>query len=117
MAAGAAKPVIEVEVPESGVEVVPPHQGDDAATEPDAFRVAGRPVDRLLGFDEFVGFPLIILGTVRSGGGSLTLILRGRVAALGKSSRAEQEGKRGNGEVTQDHMLNLKHPSTHTFPD
>ena len=117
MAARAAEPIVEIEVAECGVEVVAPHQAHDAPAEPDAFRVSARAVDGLGRLDEFVGFPLIILGTVRSGGGSLTLILRGRVAALGKSSRAEQEGKRGNGEVTQDHMLNLKHPSTHTFPD
>jgi len=42
----------------------------------------------------------------------------GQVAALGESSGgAKQQGKRGNGEVTQDRMLNPKHASTHTFPD
>ena len=48
MAAGAAEPVIEVEMPERGIEVVPPHQADHAAAEPDAFGVAGGAVDGLL---------------------------------------------------------------------
>jgi len=39
---------------ESGVEIVEPHQANHAATEPDAFRVSGRSVDRLRRLDEFV---------------------------------------------------------------
>jgi hypothetical protein len=29
----------------------------------------------------------------------------------------EQQCKPGNGEVTQNRILNLEHPSTHKFPD
>ena len=40
------------------------------------------------------------------------------VAALGKrAAETDQEGKPGDGEVAQDRILKLKHPSTHKFPD
>ena len=104
MAAGAAEPVVEVEVPEGGVEVVAPHQAHYAATEPDTFGVTGRAIDRLLGLNEFVGLALIFLGAVDGcGGGGFALFLGGGVATLGKCRRgAEQQRERGNGEVTQD---------------
>ena len=70
MAAGAAKPVVQIEMPEGGIEIVAPHQDHDTAAEPDAFRIAGRTVDGLRCFDEFVGFALAIPGSVR--GRSLT---------------------------------------------
>ena len=44
MAAGAAEAIIEIEMAEGGVEIVAPHQHDDAPTEPDAFRISGRPL-------------------------------------------------------------------------
>ena len=72
MAAGAAEPVVEIEMAKGGVEVVAPHQADHAAAEPDAFRVAGRAVDGLRGLDEFVGLALIVLGGIGGiGGGGL----------------------------------------------
>ena len=64
MAAGAAEPVVEIEVAKGGVEVVEPHQAHHAAAEPDAFGISGRAVDGLRGFDEFVGLALIVLGGV-----------------------------------------------------
>ena len=42
MAARAAEAVVEIEMPERRIEVVAPEQVDDAAAEPDAFRIAGR---------------------------------------------------------------------------
>ena len=87
MAAGAAEAVVEIEVAEGGVEVVPPHQADHAPAEPDAFRIAGRAVDRLRGLDEFVGLALVVLGGVGRRAGRLRLFLRGRGAALGESRR------------------------------
>jgi hypothetical protein len=47
MPAGTAEAVIKVEVPEGGIEIVPPKQMDDAPPEPDAFRITGRPRDLL----------------------------------------------------------------------
>jgi hypothetical protein len=44
--------------------------------------------------------------------------LGAKVAALGeRAANTEQECEPGNGEVTQNRTLNLKHPSTHKFPD
>ena len=71
MAAGAAEPVVEIEVAECGIEVVAPHQAHDAAAEPDAFRVSARAVDGLGRLDEFVGFALIVLVGVGGIGGRL----------------------------------------------
>ena len=119
MAAGAAEPVVEVEVAERGIEVVPPHQADHAAAEPDAFGIAGRAVDGLRGLDEFVGLALVVLGGVGGiGGRRLAGLVRGGRAALGENAaRSDQEGKACNGEMAQNRTFEIKHPSTHTFPD
>ena len=65
--AGTAEPVVKIEMPKSGVEIVEPHQADHAAAEPDAFRVSGRAIDGLRGLDEFVGLALIVLGGIGRG--------------------------------------------------
>ena len=121
MASWAAEAVVEIEVTEGGVEVVQPHQANHAAAEPDAFRVAGRAVDRLRGLDEFVGLALVVLGAGaigRIGGRLLGLFLGGGGAALGESAAdPNQEDEAGNGEAAQNRVFELKHPSTHTFPD
>ncbi len=63
--AGQPKPVVKVEVPEGGVEVVPPHQLHHPAAEPDAFWVGGRPAQDLRGFGKFIklllAFPVAAL--------------------------------------------------------
>ena len=69
MAAGAAEPVVEIEMAERGIEVVAPHQADHAAAEPDAFGVAARAVDGLGRLDEFVGLALVVLVGVGGIGG------------------------------------------------
>ena len=105
MAAGAAEPVVEIEVPERGVEVVAPHQADHAAAEPDAFGVSARAVDGLGRLDEFVGLALVVLGGVGGIGGRRLawLILGVGAAALGKrASRSDQEGQAGSGEAPQN---------------
>ena len=50
MRARATEAVVEVEVAESGVEIVAPEQGDDAPAQPDAFRLSRRAGYRLCGF-------------------------------------------------------------------
>jgi len=104
MAARAAEPVVEVEMAEGGIEVVAPHQDHDPAAEPDAFGVAGRAVDRLLGLNEFVGLALVVLGGIRGRriGGFLRLVLRAEIAALGKGATdTEQQCEGGDPKVTQ----------------
>jgi hypothetical protein len=120
--AGTAETIINIQMPQSGINVVAPHQAHHAAAKPDAFRVSGRATDSLGRFGEFVGLALIVLGRVRrlspvrrrfAG-----LILGPAVAALGESaSDTDQQCKSGDGEVAQNGILKLKHPSTHKFPD
>ena len=126
MAAGATESIVEVEVAERGIEIVEPHQAHDAAAEPDAFGIAGRAVEGLGGFDEFVGLALVVLGGIRlrciPGGGFGLLILGMGVAALGKGASGRDRpyksgNKSGNGEMAQNRILKLKHPSTHKIPD
>ena len=121
MAARATEPVVEVEVAKRGVEVIQPHQADNATAEPDAFGVAGRAIDHLCRLDELVGLALVILvGLGRIGGRWLAGLVGGRGggAALGYgAANPDQEREAGYGEVTQHRMFEFKHPSTHTFPD
>ena len=64
MGAGTAKPVVQVEMAKGGVHIIPPEQPDHPAAQPDAFRVAGRPVDQAAGFGELIDFVLSVLGGV-----------------------------------------------------
>ena len=119
MAARATKPVVKIEMAERGVEVVAPHQNHYPAAEPNAFGVSSRAVNGLCRFHEFVGFALIVLGGI--GGGICRfgrLILGAKVAALGdRTSDPDQKCKPGDGEVAQNRIFKLRHPSTHKFPD
>ena len=122
MAAGAAKPVVQIEMPEGGVEIVTPHQHHDTAAKPDAFRIAGRTVDGLRRFDEFVGLALAIPGGVRGRRltcrGGFGLVLGTKVAALGENAAAsDQQRETGYGEATHDPVLEPEHPLTHKIPE
>jgi len=123
MTAGAPEPVVEVEMAKGGVEIIPIHQHHHPAAEPDAFGVAGRAVDGLRGFREFVGLVRAILGRVRGRGGAgrrrlAGLILGMHVATLGhRGPNDDQQGKSGDGEVAKKRNLELKQPSTHKIPD
>ena len=121
MAARTAEPVVEIEVTKGGIEIIEPHQAHDAAAKPDALRVSSRTVDGLRRFDEFVSLALIILGDIRRCR-CIRIARLGRLvlgaAALGKSAaETNQEGEAGNGEVAQNRTFQLKHTSTHKFPD
>jgi hypothetical protein len=121
MAARAPKPVVKIKVAECGVEVVAPHQNHHPAAEPNAFGVSGGAVNGLSRFHEFVGFALIVLGGIGWGSGICRfrrLILGAKVAALGnRASDPDQKCKPGDGEVAQNRVFKLKHPTTHEFPD
>ena len=58
MPARAAETVVKVEVPESGVEVIPPEEPYYPAAEPYAFGVGGRAAEHLGDFGYFVEPPL-----------------------------------------------------------
>ena len=61
MAGRTSETVVEVEVPEGGVEIVAPHQADHPPAKPDAFRVGGRPPQELGGLGKLVELPLAVL--------------------------------------------------------
>src|SRR3954466_14940305 len=85
-----AKTVVQIEMAEGGIEIVAPHQYNDAAAEPDAFRIAGRAIDGLRSLDELVGLALVIFGRIGRGGracrSGFGLILGAQVATLGESA-------------------------------
>src|SRR6478672_9156545 len=87
MSAGAAEPVIQVQMAKSRVEIVAPQQSDHAASEPDTLRLAGRALYGLLGFGDFVNLLLALF--IDLGGGWL-LRLRLLAAALGESRRRDR---------------------------
>ena len=100
-----AKPVIEIEMTERSVQIVAPHQNDNAAAKPYAFRISGGAIDRLRRLDELVGLALIVLGCVRRGsrivGRWLTgLILGAKITTLGdRTSDTSQQRKSEDGET------------------
>lgn len=119
MAAGASEPLIEIEMAEGRIEVVAPHQADDPPTKPDAFRISGRAVDRLRGFDEFVRLALAVLGGIpRSGlllGG---VILSPAVAALGDGgSDPDKQRQRRDGDALKNCNSKPGTNPTHEIPN
>jgi hypothetical protein len=120
VAAGTTKPVIKIQMPKRRVEVIPPHQYDHSATQPNAFGVAGGTVDGLLSFDKLVGLALVFLGAVGGVAGPWfgLLILSANLAALRESaSDSKQQGQRGDRKVAQGYRFTLNHASMHLFPD
>ena len=83
--AGAPEAVIKVEVAESGIEVVPPEQGDHPPAEPDAFRMAGRASERARGLGDLVNLLLVVL--LRA--------VRRRLGSLGRLAAALCKCRRG----------------------
>jgi hypothetical protein len=119
VAARAAKTIIQIEVPEGGVQIVAPHQAHHSPTKPNAFGVACRPIYDLCGFGKFVGLALILLGCVgRAIGRGFAGLVLGMISTLGRSAcRAEQKDKPGDYEMAQDTDVWSTHPSTHEVPD
>ena len=119
--AGAAKTIVKVEMPQSGVDIIQPHQARHTAAKPDAFRVSGRAIDRLRRFGELVGPALIVLGPVRrlsiSACWFARLVLGTAVATLGeRASEADPQSKAQDDKMPKNQFLDLKQP-THNFPD
>ena len=112
MAAGAAEPVIKIKVTKGGIEVVAPHKVNDPAAEPNTFRIAGRTVDGLRRFDEFVGPALVVLGRIGRTGGRLARLVRGGGGpALGeRAADTHDQGKPGNDKMAQNRNLKLEAP-------
>src|SRR5438105_334162 len=62
VAAWAAKPVVQVEVPKGSIEIVAPEQAHDPPTKPNAFRKSGRTAQQPGGFGKLVGLSLRLPG-------------------------------------------------------
>jgi len=85
MAARAAKPVIEVKMAERGIEIVAPQEADNPAAEPDAFGIAGRSVQDVLGLGEFIDFLGLFGGVLARRGlllGGLNLLAIGLLGEM-----------------------------------
>ena len=123
MTARAAKPVVQVEMTECGVEIVEPHQPDHPSTKPNTFRISGWTVKDLGCLDEFVGLALAVLGGVGRISGTccrrlLRLILGAKIAALGNGgSDTDQEREAGDSKATQKRIPEPKQQPTHKVPD
>ena len=117
MATGAAEPLVKVEMTERGVEVVAPHQANDAPSKPDAFRVASGTIDGLRGFHEFVSLALAFLGGIaRSLLGSV--VLSPQIATLGDSRPdPDEQGERRNGNSLKNSNSKPVTNPTHEIPD
>lgn len=60
VAAGAAEPVVEIEMTESGIQIIAPHQSNHTPAEPDAFWIACGAIDGLRGFDKLGSLALAV---------------------------------------------------------
>jgi hypothetical protein len=91
MTAGAPEPVVEIEMAERGVKVVPPEKVDDTLAEPHALRMAGRTVERARGLRKVVKPTLLrVLG--RFAGWRLGP-LPGLRVALGEGRTGQEYGR------------------------
>ncbi len=120
MTARTAEAVVEVEVAEGGVEIVAPHQHDDAAAEPYAFRIAGGAIDDLGRFDEFVGALLTFTDNFsrgRAAGRGLLLLAERSADGCDNSTYAKQNSNRWRDQTTQHQRLKPEYASTHKVPD
>src|SRR5207249_13157 len=102
-----AKPIIEIEMPEGGVEVVAPQQVDYPPTEPDAFRVAGRTGEHARGFGELVNLLFLVLGGVillrrRLLPRLRRLLFACRLSRCERDRRTDDRGCKSRGEDTHD---------------
>ncbi len=78
----APEPVIKIKVAKRGVQIVAPQKTNHPPAEPQAFRITGRAVYRLLRFSKFIDFLRLLLAA-----GCRCLLGRFGIIGLGDSSR------------------------------
>jgi hypothetical protein len=119
MTAGTAEPVVQVKVTKSGIEIVTPHQSNNAAAEPNTFGIAGWAVDGLGGFGEFVGSALIVASGIGGAGSRFGGLIGGcGCSTLGKyGANAENQCQPGNDQITQSRNMPVNYSLTHEFPN
>jgi hypothetical protein len=94
MGAGAAEPVVKIEMAEGGIKIIAPEQANDPAAEPDAFRVAGRASDQFSGLGEFIASALAIFTGLASGASRsfrIPALGQGGVHGEGQNRRAKRD--------------------------
>lgn len=118
VAAGATKPLIEIEMAERRIEVIAPHQADHAPSKPHAFRIACGAIDRLRGLDELVGLALAVLGRICWGGLLGGCVLSPEIAALRDSGPdPDKQCKCRNGYSLKNGYSKPGTNQTHEIPD
>jgi hypothetical protein len=105
--AGAAETVVDIEMPECGIDIVAPKPVNGVAPEANTFGIAGRSAERLGSLFEFIHLLLCFFGLVA---GFRLLLVRGLgIAALGEDRLRNENGcaKRGSHETrnTENHRL------------
>src|SRR5579885_552756 len=97
MGTGAAKAVVQIEMTESRIQIVPPKQANHAAAEPDAFRVTGRAGKHAGGFRDLVDLLLAVFGAffsrrllVRRGSGCAAALAQRRAGGHTENQRAKR---------------------------
>src|SRR3954451_5418718 len=98
MAGWAAEAVVQIEMTESGIEIVAPEQADHPPAQPQTLRVGGRAAQQSLGLGKLVDLLLRVLGVARR-----RLLGRLLVRALSKCRRRNKQHGRAEagGEETQ----------------
>ena len=92
VSARTAEPVVQIQMPKGGVEVISVYQLDHPPPKPDALRVPGRTINGLRGLNKFLNFPLIVFGDVILVWGArlARLLLRTALTALGEGWSGRQ---------------------------
>jgi hypothetical protein len=88
-----AKPVVKVKMAKGRIQIVPPHQADDAAAKPNAFGIAGGSIYQFRRLGEFIDL-LGFLGTFA--GGALLAGLGVGILRL-RDARGNQQRPRAKG--------------------
>ncbi len=102
---------------EGGIEVIEPHQADDTAAQPNAFRIASGTVDSLRGLSEFIGLALAVLGHIRRRR-LLALVLSPRISALGNgASKPDKKGKARRRDALKKSRTKPVRNATHEVPN
>jgi hypothetical protein len=119
MTAGTAEPVVQVKVTKSGIEIVTPHQSNDATAEPNAFGIASWAVDGLGRFGELVGSALIVASGIGGAGSCFGGLIGGcGCSTLGQcGANTEDQCQPGNDQITQSRNMPVKYSLMHEFPN
>jgi hypothetical protein len=84
-----AEAVVEIQMAKGGIHIIPPQQSNNPASEPNALRVAGWPINQARRLREFIDLALRVLGGV-GWLGRRGLVAGLRVAVLGRGGQGSE---------------------------